>query len=66
VALLGILRDRVEAGVGVLAATHDERFVADFAARTVSIDAGRIVADTAATAPATSGPDRSAAAVTVS
>ena len=52
--------------MGVLAATHDERFVADFAARTVSIDAGRIVADSAAAAPATPAPDRSAAAVAVS
>ncbi|HEY6056540.1 MAG TPA: ATP-binding cassette domain-containing protein [Candidatus Limnocylindrales bacterium] len=40
--LLGLLRDRVDAGTAVLAATHDTRFVRDFAARVVRIEAGRI------------------------
>ena len=43
-ALLTILRERVGEGAAVLAATHDERFVADFARRTVAIEAGRLVA----------------------
>lgn len=43
--LLAILAERVEAGCAVLAATHDERFVADFARRVVRLEGGRIVAD---------------------
>jgi energy-coupling factor transport system ATP-binding protein len=54
--LMGILRERIEAGVCVLAATHDERFVADFAARTVALEAGRIIADGALASIAV-GPD---------
>ena len=42
-ALLAILRDRVEAGAAVLAASHDRRFVADFAERVVEMEAGRLV-----------------------
>jgi energy-coupling factor transporter ATP-binding protein EcfA2 len=42
-ALLAILDDRVEAGAAVLAATHDPRFVADFAKRVIPMDAGRLV-----------------------
>jgi energy-coupling factor transport system ATP-binding protein len=42
-ALLSILRDRVEAGAAVLAASHDRRFVADFAERVVEMDAGRLM-----------------------
>jgi energy-coupling factor transport system ATP-binding protein len=42
-ALLAILRDRVEAGAAVLAASHDRRFVADFAERVVAMEAGRLV-----------------------
>jgi energy-coupling factor transporter ATP-binding protein EcfA2 len=42
-ALLEILDDRVEAGAAVLAATHDPRFVADFAKRVIPMDAGRLV-----------------------
>jgi energy-coupling factor transport system ATP-binding protein len=41
-ALLEILRDRVEAGTGVVAATHDRRFVAAFARRVVAMDGGRL------------------------
>jgi energy-coupling factor transport system ATP-binding protein len=41
-ALLGILADRIEQGTAVLAATHDERFVAAFAERRVEMDAGTI------------------------
>jgi energy-coupling factor transporter ATP-binding protein EcfA2 len=41
-ALLAILDDRVEAGTAVLAATHDPRFIADFAERVIPMDAGRI------------------------
>jgi energy-coupling factor transport system ATP-binding protein len=43
--LLAILAERVETGCAVLAATHDERFVADFARRVVGLAAGRIVED---------------------
>jgi energy-coupling factor transporter ATP-binding protein EcfA2 len=42
-ALLAILGDRVEAGVAVLAATHDPRFIADFAGEVIPMDAGRLV-----------------------
>lgn len=45
-ALLAILRERVAEGTAVVAATHDERFVADFAERRVEMAAGRIVSDT--------------------
>ena len=41
-ALLGILRERVAAGTAVVAATHDERFVADFADRVVELAEGRV------------------------
>ena len=41
-ALLGILRERVAAGTAVVAATHDERFVADFADRVVELADGRV------------------------
>jgi energy-coupling factor transport system ATP-binding protein len=43
-ALLEILAERVDAGAAVLAATHDERFIAAFARRIVRLEAGRIVA----------------------
>ena len=43
--LLEILRRRVDEGVCLVAATHDERFVADMASRTVRLAAGRIVGD---------------------
>jgi energy-coupling factor transport system ATP-binding protein len=43
--LLDILRERVAAGTCVLAATHDERFAADFATRRVVMDGGRLVED---------------------
>jgi energy-coupling factor transport system ATP-binding protein len=41
--LLEILRERVAAGTCVLAATHDERFVNDFATRRLEMDRGRLV-----------------------
>jgi len=44
-ALLAILNDRVEEGAAVLAASHDRRFVTDFAGRVVAMDAGRLVGD---------------------
>ena len=44
-ALVEILAGRVDAGAAVLAATHDERFVAAFASRIVRLEAGRIVAN---------------------
>lgn len=44
--LLDILRRRLDEGACLVAATHDERFVADLASRTVELAAGRIVADT--------------------
>ena len=43
-ALLAILSERVDAGAAVLAATHDERFIAAFASRIVRLEGGRIVA----------------------
>lgn len=43
--LLAILTERVEAGTAILAATHDERFVADFARRVVRLEAGRVLDD---------------------
>ena len=45
--LLEILRRRLDEGVCLVAATHDERFVADMASRTVRLDAGRIASDVA-------------------
>ena len=43
-ALLGIVDERVEAGTAVIAATHDERFVASIADRVVRLRDGRIEA----------------------
>ena len=43
-ALLGIVDERVEAGAAVIAATHDERFVASFADRVVRLRDGRVEA----------------------
>jgi energy-coupling factor transporter ATP-binding protein EcfA2 len=42
-AVLEILSERVDEGAAVLAATHDERFIAAFARRIVRMDGGRIV-----------------------
>ncbi len=44
-ALVEILAGRVDAGAAVLAATHDERFIAAFASRVLRLEAGRIVAN---------------------
>lgn len=41
-ALLEILRERVATGTAVVAVTHDERFVADFADRILDLTDGRI------------------------
>jgi len=41
-AILEIVRERVDAGAAVVAATHDRRFVDAFAGRIVAIDAGRV------------------------
>jgi len=43
--LLEILRDRLDEGVCLVAASHDERFVAEVASRTVRLAAGRMVND---------------------
>jgi energy-coupling factor transport system ATP-binding protein len=43
--LLEILRERIDAGACLVAATHDERLVADVASRVVALDRGRIVRD---------------------
>jgi energy-coupling factor transport system ATP-binding protein len=43
--LLAILGGRVAEGAAVVAATHDERFVRDFAGRRVELDDGRVVTD---------------------
>jgi energy-coupling factor transporter ATP-binding protein EcfA2 len=45
--LLEILRERLDDGVCLVAATHDQRFVADVASRVVELDRGRIVRDAA-------------------
>ena len=45
--LLGILREHLDAGACLLAATHDERFVRDVAQRVIEIDDGWIVRDEA-------------------
>jgi energy-coupling factor transporter ATP-binding protein EcfA2 len=44
-ALLEILGRHVAAGAALVAATHDERFVAEVATRVVRLDAGRVVED---------------------
>ncbi len=44
-ALLEILRERIDDGAAVIAATHDERLVADFANRRIEMAEGWIVAD---------------------
>ncbi len=49
--LLAILRQRVEAGTCVIAATHDRRFVANFAGRVIVLERGRVVADGPAAGP---------------
>jgi energy-coupling factor transport system ATP-binding protein len=54
--LLAILRERVEEGTCVVAATHDTRFVAAFARRVVRLEDGRAVADGPAGAPAEAPP----------
>jgi energy-coupling factor transport system ATP-binding protein len=46
--LLGILREHLDAGACLLAATHDDRFVRDVARRIIEIDEGWIVRDEAA------------------
>jgi len=43
--LLQILRERLDEGVCLVAATHDQRLVADVASRVVELDRGRIVRD---------------------
>ena len=43
--LLEILRELLDDGACVIAATHDERLVADVAARVIALDRGRIVHD---------------------
>lgn len=45
--LLGILREHLDDGACLLAATHDRRFVGDVAGRVVEMDAGWIVRDEA-------------------
>ncbi len=44
-ALLAILAEHVAAGTCLFAATHDERFVADVAGRTIRLESGAIVSD---------------------
>ena len=43
--LLEILAGHLRAGATLIAATHDERFVADVADRVITMSDGRIVAD---------------------
>jgi energy-coupling factor transporter ATP-binding protein EcfA2 len=62
--LLAILAERVEGGCAVLAATHDERFVADFARRVVRLEGGRIVEDRPAASVEPDGTGRSEPATT--
>ncbi len=40
--LLAILDEHLAAGASLIAATHDERFVADVATRIVRVDGGRV------------------------
>ncbi len=47
-ALEAILAEQVAAGTAVLAATHDERFIASFATRVVRLERGRVASDEAA------------------
>jgi energy-coupling factor transport system ATP-binding protein len=49
--LLGILGEHLSAGAALIAATHDQRFIADATERTIAMDAGRIVADDRRGAP---------------
>jgi len=44
-ALEAILAEHVATGTAVLAATHDERFIASFASRVIRLENGRIAAD---------------------
>ncbi|MFN8631549.1 MAG: ATP-binding cassette domain-containing protein [Chloroflexota bacterium] len=44
-ALESILDEHVAGGTAVLAATHDERFIASFATRIIRLDRGRIASD---------------------
>ncbi len=44
-ALAGILDEHVAAGTAVIAATHDERFIASFATRVVTLADGRVISD---------------------
>jgi energy-coupling factor transport system ATP-binding protein len=44
-ALLAILRERVDDGAAIVAATHDERLVADIAERRVALLGGRVAVD---------------------
>ncbi len=45
--LLLILRERLDAGVCLIIATHDERLVSDVASRIVTLEGGRVVHDRA-------------------
>lgn len=47
--LLGILREHLDAGACLIAATHDDRFARDVARRVIEIDDGWIVGDEAVT-----------------
>ncbi len=60
--LLEVVRDRIEAGATVIAATHDLRFVRDFATRRLVLEDGRLVADEPAAGPTERPADRLAAA----
>lgn len=44
-ALVRILAERVDEGAAVMAATHDERFIAAFARRVVRLEAGRVISN---------------------
>ena len=46
--LLTILRERVEEGTAIVAATHDLRLVEDIATRVIAMDEGRLDAPAAA------------------
>ena len=45
--LLGIIREHLDQGAPLIAATHDRRFVRDVARRTIEMDDGWIVRDEA-------------------
>jgi energy-coupling factor transport system ATP-binding protein len=55
-ALVGLVRERVDAGTAVLAVTHDLRFAEDVTERAIVLSGGRVAHDGAAAALLGDGP----------